>query len=189
MLFSYLRCSCYVLTPFILFQFKRLFEFQLIGSISDECLKLACFCLPGCSCFIIEAECLLIDGDVYILALSRLQVNLLESLQLLVRAINRSLYIMDIELDGFCTGTFASVLYIHGKGDRVIQIHQILITAKIRDGKLSVAQSMSKGECWLDVFLISPTIAYVDAFLILLINDVALSLGSTFFAPGARIGV
>ena len=96
---------------------------------------------------------------------------------------------MDIELDGFCTGTFARVLYIHGKGDRVILIHLILITAKIRDGKLSVAQSMSKGECWLDVFLISPTVTYVDAFLILLINDVALSLGSTFLAPGARIGV
>lgn len=60
-------------TFFVLFQFKHLFEFQLIGSISDECLKLACFSLPGCSCFIIEAECLLIDGDVYILALSRLQ--------------------------------------------------------------------------------------------------------------------
>lgn len=57
------------------------------------------------------------------------------------------------------------VLYIHGKSD--ILIHQILITAKIRDGKLSVAQSMSKGECWLDVFLISPTVTYVDAFLII----------------------
>ena len=44
---------------------------------------------------------------------------------------------------------------------------------------------MTKGECWLDIFLISPTITYVDAFLILLINDVALSLGSTFLAPGA----
>ena len=96
---------------------------------------------------------------------------------------------MNIELDGFCTGTFASVLYIHCKGDRVILIHQILVTAEIRDGKLGVAQSVSKGECWLDVFLISPTITYVDAFLILLINDVALSLGSTFFAPGSRIGV
>ena len=113
-------------------------------------------------------------------------MDALETFQFLDRARDAGNHITDIELNYLVGITAARILYVDGGGNLPV-IHIDFMAAQLQIAILEsgVAQSMSKGECWLDVFLIIPAVAYVDAFLILLINDVALSLGSTFLAPGA----
>lgn len=113
-------------------------------------------------------------------------MDALETFQFLDRTRDAGNHITDIELNYLVGITTARILYVDGGGDLpVIPIDFMAAQLQIAILESGVAQSMSKGECWLDVFLISPMVTYVDAFLILLINDVALSLGSTFLAPGA----
>ena len=96
---------------------------------------------------------------------------------------------MDIELNRLGSGTLTCILYVYGKGDCAVLLHLHLVAAEIRDGKLGVTQAVTECKGRLDAFLIGPAVTYIDAFLIFLINDVALRAGSTFLTPGSRIGV
>ena len=96
---------------------------------------------------------------------------------------------MDIELNRLGSGTLTCILYVYGKGDCAVLLHLHLVAAEIRDGKLGVAQAVTECKGRLDALLIGPAVTYIDAFLIFLINDVALRAGSTFLAPGSRVGI
>ena len=72
---------------FFLKELESFLELQVIGCITNKSLKLSGFSLPGLRCLIVETEGLFVDGDADILALTWLEINLLESLQLLLRSV------------------------------------------------------------------------------------------------------
>ena len=48
---------------------------------------------------------------------------------------------------------------------------------------------MSEGEHGAQFLAVGPAIAHIDAFLVFLVDDVALGLGSALLSPGSGIGV
>ena len=96
---------------------------------------------------------------------------------------------MDVELHRLGTRTLAGVLDRHCEGDAAVLIHAGRGSTQIAESECGVAQSVSEGKEGMGLLLVGPAIAHIDAFLVLLVDDVALGRGTTLLAPHTRIGI
>ena len=149
-------------------QFERNLTRQIVGSRSHKCLKSTWFGSPLALCLVVEAEGIAADGQRDILTLAWLEEDFLESFQLFHGAIYRALLVADVELNSLATGTATRI----GDIDREL--------TQLEGG---IAKTMSEGEKWTDLLLVSPAIANVDALLILLVDNLIV------VAPDTREGV
>ena len=78
---------------------------------TDVGLELARLCLPSMSGLVEELEILEGDAEVNGLGLARSKGNLLESLQLLDRTVNRTLVVANIKLDNLLALTLANIAH------------------------------------------------------------------------------
>ena len=122
------------------------------------------------------------DGNGDFAALSRLQDDLLESAQLLDGHIDSGVVVAHIELDDLGASTVAGVLDGHGSRYGAIGSYLTLVEAQVAHGKGRVAQSMAKGKHRFLLLLVGPAVAHVNAFLVLLVNDIVI------LTPGTGIG-
>lgn len=99
-----------------LLQFKRAAGWQLIGSCANKGLESAWLCRPLAEGFIVETQCLLIDGETNSFRLARLEHHLLEGFQLLQWPFYAALLVGDVELYGFCASETASICDINCEG-------------------------------------------------------------------------
>ena len=106
-----------------LLHYKRSFEWQVVGSISYKCRKRTWFHYPSICTLTPETQGSAIDGYLHILAFTRLQHHLGKTFQFLVRSVNRSLLVVQIELHHLSTGHLACILHLYSNRQRAVLGH------------------------------------------------------------------
>ena len=144
-----------------------------VGGGADEGFVVAGVGDPlGCR-LVVAGEGVGLDGEVDQLLLTWLEVDFLEGLELLDGALYLGVLAADVELQGLGSGALAGVPDGNGEGDLATAAELLgggLQSAQLEGG---VAQAVAEGEQWalLLAQTVGPAIAYVDALLVVLVDD------------------
>ena len=135
-----------------------------VGRVADEELELTGLYSPHPVCRIIEGESILIECKLHFTGLAGSEVDLSESLQLLIGAIDRAFLVAHIELHHFRAFTVACIGHRHCHRNTAVAVEILRRYRRLSDLEGGIAEAMA--ESVVDaVFLqfVGIAVAYVKA--------------------------